>query len=75
MKKPIIGIPMGDPAGIGPEIILKALNEDNLYKICKPVVIGNKAVLGKISKVIGSGLQLNGIAHIAEAVGKAGTID
>ena len=43
--KPLIGITIGDPAGIGPEIILKALNESKLYEECRPFVIGSKKIL------------------------------
>ncbi len=42
---PIIGITMGDPAGIGPEITLKALSDINLQKLCRPVIIGDTAFL------------------------------
>jgi 4-hydroxythreonine-4-phosphate dehydrogenase len=41
MTKPIIGITMGEPAGIGPEIAGKALWEEKVYDICNPVVIGD----------------------------------
>ncbi len=42
---PTIGITMGDPVGIGPEIVIKALNNQKLYTICKPVIIGDSSVL------------------------------
>ena len=42
---PRIGITMGDAAGIGPEIVLKALDDENLKKICSPVIIGDAAFL------------------------------
>ena len=51
MNKPIIGIPMGDPAGIGPEIIVKALAHENIYKVCRPVVIGDSKVIKNAAKV------------------------
>ncbi len=41
---PRIGITMGDAAGIGPEIIVKALASKNIYEICRPVVIGSTAI-------------------------------
>ena len=44
-KKQIIGITLGDPTGIGPEVVAKALSEDSVISACKPVVIGNIAVL------------------------------
>jgi 4-hydroxythreonine-4-phosphate dehydrogenase len=43
--KPIIGITMGDPLGIGPEILVKALCENELQALCIPVVIGDQDVL------------------------------
>lgn len=39
--KPYIGITMGDPAGVGPEIIVKALSRKNIYSICRPIIIGS----------------------------------
>ena len=45
MNKPIIAVPMGDPAGIGPEIILKALSSGMIADIAKCIVIGDKNVL------------------------------
>ena len=44
-KKPLLGITMGDPAGIGPEIIAKALMDRGIYEQCKPLVIGDKDTL------------------------------
>ncbi|MDF2964599.1 MAG: pdxA [Paenibacillus sp.] len=41
MNKPIIGITMGDGAGVGPEIIMKALGDSAVYENCKPFVIGD----------------------------------
>ena len=46
--KPIVGITMGDPAGIGPEIILKALGDKEVYEKCRPLVIGSREVLEKV---------------------------
>ena len=39
--KPIIGITMGEPAGIGPEICGRALWNERVYEICNPVIIGD----------------------------------
>ena len=75
MRKPVIGIPMGDPAGIGPEIILKALAKDKIYDICTPVVIGSANVLNKIEQVIKTGLKLNKANKVSDAKCTFGTID
>lgn len=38
-SRPVIGITMGDPAGIGPEITVKALASEEIYQNCCPVVV------------------------------------
>ena len=45
MRKKTIGITMGDPAGIGPEILLKSLQKREINEICSPIVIGDLALL------------------------------
>lgn len=42
MHKPVIAITMGDPTGIGPEIIAKALCDEKIHGICRPIVIGDE---------------------------------
>ena len=56
--KPIIGITMGDPSGIGPEIILKALEDPSIYEECLPFVIGSKSVLDQTALALGQTLQI-----------------
>jgi len=52
MKLPIIGITMGDPGGIGSEIIVKTLSDSSVYKKCKPIVIGSYDVIKKVSNIL-----------------------
>lgn len=75
MDRPIIGIPLGDPAGIGPEIVLKAMKNSKLYDMCRPLVIGNINVLKRVDQIINSGLELNNISDAAEAVFQHGVVD
>ena len=49
---------MGDPVGIGPEIILLALEKASVYDICRPVVFGDLKILQKAKQTIGSALNL-----------------
>ncbi len=48
--RPILGLTMGDPAGIGPEICLRALNSPQSLKVCVPFVFGSADVLKRVSK-------------------------
>lgn len=50
---PLTAISMGDPAGVGPEIILKALKDRRVLDICRPIVLGDYAVLEEISAHLG----------------------
>jgi len=75
MKRPIISITMGDPAGIGAEIIIKALSNKEIYKRSKPVVIGSSCVINDALKFIPSNLELNVIKDAKQIKGKFGLID
>lgn len=75
MERPVIGIPMGDPAGIGPEIVLKALTERILYDICKPLVIGCLGVLRQMEQILGTGCAFNVIKEPGEGLYNPGTVD
>ena len=44
-RRPLLAITMGDPAGVGPEIILKALSHADVYSRCRPLVIGDARIL------------------------------
>ncbi len=44
-KRPVIGITMGDPAGIGPEIIVKAMQDNSVTSICQPIIFGDRGAL------------------------------
>jgi 4-hydroxythreonine-4-phosphate dehydrogenase len=75
-KLPIIGITMGDPSGIGPEIIVKALADPEIYALCTPVVLGDPEVLlWEIRQLPAISLQVKTIAKIAEAEGIPGQMD
>jgi 4-hydroxythreonine-4-phosphate dehydrogenase len=70
-----LGITAGDPAGIGAEIILKALSCRGIYNHCIPLVIGDKTVLKDALEITGFSHKLHCIKTPDEALGKFGTID
>jgi 4-hydroxythreonine-4-phosphate dehydrogenase len=75
MTKPIIGITMGDAAGIGPEIIAKVLSDQKVYVFCRPVVIGDAAIMRRAVNVVGSRAKIRAVSSPAEAVFQPGFID
>jgi 4-hydroxythreonine-4-phosphate dehydrogenase len=73
--KPVIGITMGDPAGVGPEITCKMFADKTVYDFCRPLVIGDTACLSEGMKVGKVSLQLNSIKKASEGKFVPGTID
>jgi len=72
---PIIGITMGDPASIGPEIAVKALLNEEIYALCKPLLVGDTAVFEDIIKRLGLQASINVIKNVKEAKFTFGAID
>lgn len=52
--KPILALTMGDPAGTGPELIIKALLDPAVRALSRPVVIGDAAALRSAAKIVGA---------------------
>ena len=73
--KPILAITMGDPAGIGPEIIVKALNNKETYEKCRPLVTGDASVMEWAVRQLGTEQKMNIIHSVGEALFEFGTID
>ncbi|MEM2876201.1 MAG: 4-hydroxythreonine-4-phosphate dehydrogenase PdxA [Candidatus Bathyarchaeia archaeon] len=66
---------MGDAAGVGPEIIAKALSLREVYDVCRPVVIGDLRVMEMGCKVARLDTQLRYVKSVSDAVFRFGEID
>ena len=79
MNRPKIGLTMGDAAGIGPEIVVKALTHKSVYSLCQPIVIGSSAILQdaclRFTTSNRPSLNLNIIKTPTQAIARHGTID
>ena len=73
--KPVTAITMGDPAGIGPEIVVGTMLDEGIHECCKPFVIGSIAILDRAAKVLGKELKYNKIEDPSEAKYEFGTVD
>lgn len=74
-EKKVIGITMGDPAGIGAEIIVKSLLKKEIYKECIPVVYGDFYAIQDAIHFCSTNQKINVIKKPEEALGNYGTID
>jgi len=75
MTLPVIGITMGDAAGVGPEVVMKALALPDAYAFCRPLVIGDARQLARANKVCKLSLSVHPIERPEQAAFKAGTVD
>jgi 4-phospho-D-threonate 3-dehydrogenase / 4-phospho-D-erythronate 3-dehydrogenase len=65
--RPVLGITMGDPAGIGPEIAAKALAEPEVRDKARPLVIGDARVMAAAARVAHVSQEVRALAHLSEA--------
>lgn len=74
-KKPIIGVTMGDPAGIGPENVVGALMNEKVYEECKPLVIGTAQLIEDAMKLKKCDFTVNKVTSPKEGKFEYGTVD
>jgi 4-hydroxy-L-threonine phosphate dehydrogenase PdxA len=75
MSQPIIAITMGDAAGVGPEIIIKALAHREVYERCKPLIIGDVSRLRQAGEIVGSSLKVRSASGPKETAFEYGSVD
>ncbi|HWR06817.1 4-hydroxythreonine-4-phosphate dehydrogenase PdxA [Sporomusa sp.] len=74
-QRPLLAITMGDAAGCGPEIIVKALADDSVYQISRPLVFGDYQRLQQAAGIVNSKLTIRKAGDIAAGVYRPGVID
>ena len=75
VRKPVVGITMGDAAGIGPEVIVKALMVKKTYELCQPVIIGDRGIMERAGSTVKAPVTVRGIREVGEAHFVYGTLD
>jgi 4-phospho-D-threonate 3-dehydrogenase / 4-phospho-D-erythronate 3-dehydrogenase len=75
MNRPVLGVTMGDPAGVGPEIIVRAAAEPSVQSACRPVVIGGADTMGEALALVGNPLVLHAVNRVADCRWAAGTLE
>ncbi|CBL36863.1 4-hydroxythreonine-4-phosphate dehydrogenase [butyrate-producing bacterium SM4/1] len=75
-EKPIVGITMGDPAGNGPEITVKALAHADVYDRCRPIVVGDAKMIEQAARFVGRpDINIHRCEKVSDALFESGTID
>lgn len=72
---PIIALTTGDPAGVGPEIVTKAIADGRWLGRLRPVVVGDASVIRGVVEACGLDLQVRVVTDPADVLAEAGTLD
>jgi 4-hydroxythreonine-4-phosphate dehydrogenase len=75
MGKPVIAITMGDAAGVGPEVIMRALSHRTVYERCRPLVVGDAERLRAAGRITGVPLQVEAILEPGLGTFRHGVVD
>jgi 4-hydroxythreonine-4-phosphate dehydrogenase len=75
VSRPIVAITMGDAAGVGPEIVVKALSTAGAYDVCRPLVVGDARRLAKAASVSGLTIAIRPIDRPGDAAYERGHVD
>ncbi|MFQ6067143.1 MAG: 4-hydroxythreonine-4-phosphate dehydrogenase PdxA [bacterium] len=73
--KPIVGITMGDAAGIGPEIIVRAFVSPEVRRLCRPLVVGDSATIQDALNITRIDVKVEEIERVADARFAKGVIE
>lgn len=66
-ERPIVAITMGDPAGVGPEVAAKALGREEVWSCCRPMAIGNAALMARAAALVRAAFELHPVAEPSAA--------
>lgn len=72
---PVVAITLGDPASVGPEVVVKALASGELQPVCVPVVLGDARVVERALRTTGVALEAVRVARPGDATGRAGRVE
>src|SRR6266567_3456922 len=74
--RPIVAVTIGDPAGVGPEVVLGALTSNpDIYEVCRPLVFGDAVVLERAATALGIESRLRPIERPSDGRYESGAID
>jgi len=74
-KRPLLGITMGDPGGIGPEVCAKALADFKVFDVCRPIVVGDAGIMANAVSLCRLNLDVHACRRVMEGRFSPGAID
>lgn len=74
-SRPVLALTMGDPVGVGPEIMIKALADAQIYQICRPLVVGDYPALERARLQLDPAMRVHLVDRPTAGLYKLGTLD
>lgn len=74
-SRPLIAVTMGDPAGVGPEIVAAAVGLGGLHEVSRPLIIGDRGAIERAARTMSVHAAINVVQHPAEGRYAQGTLD
>jgi len=74
-SRPLLALTMGDVTGVGPEIIVKALSDPEIYSLCRPLILGDLTALERARDLCGPALTLHSVEVPAAGDYRPGVLD
>jgi 4-phospho-D-threonate 3-dehydrogenase / 4-phospho-D-erythronate 3-dehydrogenase len=74
-SRPVVAITLGDPASVGPEIVVRALATGGLHDVCVPVVVGDHRIVARALGTTGVSLEVVPIGRPGESTGSPGLVE
>lgn len=75
VSRPLLGITMGDPGGVGPEVCVRALDMPEIYSLCRPLIIGDSGIIGNAVNFCSLNLSVNSCQGPEDGLYRHGTLD
>ena len=75
MNKPLIAIPIGDPAGVGPEITAMALADSKVTEAARCIIVGDKKIMEQAVRITGAELKVNVVKEPEEGIYEPGILN
>src|SRR5690348_12517163 len=73
--RPVLALTIGDPSGIGPEIVAKGLADSDIFGLLRPLVIGDAKVMEDVVRGCGLDLKLRSVSRPSEVLGQPGSLE
>ncbi|MEW6751846.1 MAG: 4-hydroxythreonine-4-phosphate dehydrogenase PdxA [Candidatus Latescibacterota bacterium] len=73
--RPLLAITLGDPCGVGPEVVARALADPEVHALCRPLVVGHPQVLQEAVRLVGADLEVRPVTGPEEGLYRPGSAD